>query len=155
ASYALERALDDAQARDRFFAAAFALLSPEQSEALVPAAARGRMRIDLFSSGLSWQAGPTEFSDKEFLGRSVSTVTAQGLALGESRDRAIHDAVVEWADALPREVFDVPGDALSRKGFLPIALVEDMARRELAMLRRIVDLARLDEAGAASVRRRD
>ena len=112
------------------------------------------MQIDVFSSALIWiqRATPLPFQDKDGLVASAEGVEMRSLAITEERRAAVHDAVVEWANGLSPEARDVPADPLSAKGFLPVAQVLDAAKRQIALNQRILDAARLDDAGARRVR---
>ncbi len=146
-TFALQKALDESALRDSFFSSAFDLLTPEQRDVLQPPATKGRLQADLFSSGLVWltRSRLLPFSDRDGLAADMGRQVAGNLALPPGSDAAVHDALAEWAGALPREVAETPGDAMTMHGMVPVALVTDAAKREIAFLARLIDLGRFDE----------
>jgi hypothetical protein len=115
---------------------------------------RGRLGIDLFSGTLVWQgrAHPLPFRTREGLATDTESRLLRATSLPEAARSAAHDAVLEWANAWPQAAIDTPADAMSLKGMVRSEEILEAARREVALLERVLDLARLDEPAAARVR---
>lgn len=153
-AFALQKALDESALRDEFFAAAFALLTPEQRDALQPPATKGRLQADLFSSGLVWltRAQILPFSTREGLVADMKQRFAGNMPLPAGSDAALADALAEWAAAFPPEVVDTPVDAMTLNGMVSVARVTDAARRQMALFQRLMDLGRFDETTNRRIR---
>jgi hypothetical protein len=154
----LQEILEEADARDRFFEAAFAVLSPAQHDLLRPAATRGRLQGDLFSSGIVWSqyARPMTFSDRATLVALMEQTVVTTFAIPESRRADARAAVEAWADGWPPEVLGEPADALSRDFMMMRAeRVREAAARQLALQRRLIENLGLDEASAKKIRDHD
>jgi hypothetical protein len=151
---ALRRTLDDALLRDEFYERAFAVLSAEQREALQPAATKGRLGVDLFSSALLWQTRcqVLPFTTRETLAADMERRMFEAMALPETARPAVHDAVAEWAAAWPRETIEAPADPISLRGMVPGDSILEAARREIALLQRLTDLGRFDDVTTGRIR---
>jgi hypothetical protein len=153
-TFALDKAIEESALRDEFFARAFAQMTAEQREVLQPAATRGRLQADLFSPGLVWltRSQVLSFRTKDGLIADLEQQVMRRTRLPDDRKTAVHDAVVEWANAIPAAELETPGDALSLAGMVPVAAVVTAATRESALLKRLIDVARPDDATAARIR---
>jgi hypothetical protein len=153
-AWALEKALDESALRDEFFSRAFGQLTAEQRDLLQPAATRGRLQADLFSSGLVWitRSRVLPFRNREGLAADVERQLFGHLALPEDRRPAAHDVIVEWVNSFPAAEWEAPVDAMSLQGMAPVSVVVTAATRELALLRRLADVARLDDATVKRLR---
>src|SRR5687767_4097342 len=129
-------------------------MTAEQKDLLQPAAVRGRLGVDLFSSALMWQMRTRvlPFRDRADMAADMERGAIAELALAESVRPALHDAVLEWAAAWPQEVLDAPADPMAIQGMVPTSLLQEAARRQLALLLRIIELGRVDDATAARIR---
>jgi hypothetical protein len=153
-TFALEKSIEESALREEFFTRAFAQLTAEQRELLQPAATRGRLQADLFSPGLVWltRSRIAPFRTRDALVADVEQQLFRNVRLPEDRRPAVHDAVVEWANAIPAAEWDAPVDPLSLQGMVPVATVVTAATRQVALLKRTLDVARLDDATAQRVR---
>ena len=153
-TFELRKLVEDAEARRRYYDAAFAVLSVEQRDVLVPPAAKGRLQIDLFSEGLVWaaRAEVVKFATREELEKRATQGLRDRLGWTEAREPALASAVAAWVAALPREVVDEPGDPLSQLGMLPSATVLTVAKAELDALERLGDSLRGDDAAVDALR---
>ena len=153
-AWELQKIIDESTLRDRFFDAAFAQLTQEQRDALVAPALKGRLQGDLFSAGLVWlaHAQVLPFSDVAGLVTSLERTALLHFELPDDKKAAIHDVVVEWANGLPPEVTGTVVDAMTQNGMVPVDRVLDAARRQIVLLQRATDAARLDETQAKKLR---
>ena len=153
-TYALERVIGDSESRDRFFQAAFPILSAEQHAALSPPGFERRVQTDIFSAGIMWatHAQVLPFDDKESLVVAADAGLRQLVALPDAEKDYVRTVVAEWVNGLSRDVLEVPADALSQKGMVPLDRVHEAARRQLGALQRLGESGRFDEATVQKLR---
>lgn len=148
-SYRLDRIVARAEVLDAFYTAAFALLTREQGEGLVPDAWRNRMRTDPFSSGPAWfgVALPYPYQEKDELVARITDGLANHFQILDRRDE-LHAIVAAWAEDLPYD----PPDAYEIGNSLRNARVIRDARRMADLLRRIVEGLKLPPEAVESAR---
>jgi hypothetical protein len=151
---ALQKTIEEADLRDRFFADAFAILTEEQRAALGTPATRGRLSLDLFSSGLVWSltASPVTFTSRDDLAADVEKAILDHQKPLASAKETVHAAVLEWANALPKDVLEAPADPLSAMRMMTVAQTTAAAKRQVALTQRLLDTVSLTEEGAKAVR---
>jgi hypothetical protein len=135
-AYAMQKILDEADLKDRFFDQAFALFTAEQREAVSPAATRGVMGIDLFSSGLLLQmhAQPMPSMNLDgYLGQ-VESVLLHRAEFPEERKAELKAAIKAWSADLPAEWF-----AGETEPMFKVAFVEEVGRRTVTLLRKVAE----------------
>jgi hypothetical protein len=156
-AFALQRLIDEVELRDKFFEAAFALLTPEQRDALSPPATRGRTQADLFSSGLVWAAHVQHVAapSREVFASGVESTLSTLLQPPERNRADLHSAVVDWVASWPKEPFEGPVDGLARRAMWPTSYVLECAKRELTLFQRISAAIPLDDAATRRLRARD
>jgi hypothetical protein len=137
-TWELQKILDEAELRDRFYDETFALLTPEQQAALVNPALRGRVGVDLFSSGLTWQMRqmPLLFRDVDQLAELVVARIVASLG-GDWTDVQKDDLarlVAEWLATWPRGTLETVADPYALAGMTPTLYVRESGRRQLAFL---------------------
>jgi hypothetical protein len=147
-SYAMQKILDEAELKDRFFEQAFALFTAEQREVVSPAATRGVMGIDLFSSGLMLQmhAQPVPAKDMDGYLGPVESVLVHRAEFPEDRRADLKAAIKVWSADLPAEWFAQESEPLFR-----VALVEEVGRRMVTLLRKVGEEMSVPEACAKKV----
>jgi hypothetical protein len=152
--FALEKVIDEGALRDDFFTAAEGILKPEQRAVLWPPGTKGRLGVDVFSSGLLWTtvAQPLPFKDRDVLVSDVADVLVNSFSLAEDRRPVARAAAVEFVNAFPAAELDTKVSGLSTMGLLPTPLVRDAAKRWLAALQRVVREGRLDEETTVRIR---
>ena len=151
---ALTKTIEEADLRDRFFDAALGLLTEEQRAALGSPAVRGRLSLDLYSSGLLWAttAGPLLFSTKEDLAADFEkTILTYQTGLAPSKD-AVHAAVTEWVGSLGKDVLEAAPDPLSTMRFLTVAQTTAAAKRQVALIQRLLDTAATSDEASKALR---
>ncbi len=148
--------MDEAQLRDRFFDSAFAVLTPEQRNVLVDPSYRGRIALDLFSSGLVWQgkASRITFVDVDGLVAGLAQrLPAQiEVTLTDAQMDELRRLVAEWLREWPADALSAEADALSLAGMSDTRQVTAVAQREVALLERFGPTMGLDDAGVRRVR---
>lgn len=156
-TWALQKLLDETATKERFFAAAFAVMTAEQRDTLTPPAAKGRLQADLFSAGLMWaaHAQAVPVTDREHLTTLMTATVADLMGWGEEKKPALREIVAPWVADLPPSVVDEPWDALSAIGMVPLATAVEAAQRELALLDRVARGLRLDDKGMEAIRQID
>jgi RNA polymerase sigma factor (sigma-70 family) len=145
-TFELQKVLDETSLKDRFFDACFALMTPEQRELLSPAATRGIVSIDLYSSGLMWMEHMQpvrEATVAGFVGRATAMLQSR-LGVPEDKKEGLRGLVEEFAGSLPAE-----SDSASVFGqpVMRATWVAECARKYLALLQKIPGaLSLADEA---------
>jgi RNA polymerase sigma factor (sigma-70 family) len=148
-AFELQKVLDEAGLKDSFFEQVFALLGADQKEALSPAASRGLVGLDLYSSGLMLQMrlAPISVKDLPAYEAQVERLVATRGKIPDERREQLRAAVKEWAASLPAEWF-----AGEPSPLVPVSLVEDAGRRQLVLLKKVVEELAPPDAGAAALR---
>ncbi|MHC5009966.1 MAG: hypothetical protein ACYTG6_03330 [Planctomycetota bacterium] len=151
---ALRKVIDEAGLKDRFFAEVDAILNAEQRESLHPAALRGRLRTDLFSSGIFWMqfARPVDYDDREDLATSLLRAASEGDLLADVREDLVEDRVRDWAQGFSNAYLTYEPDPLARQGMLPIARVREAAAHQLGIQQALLDALPEGSAPARRIR---
>jgi RNA polymerase sigma-70 factor (ECF subfamily) len=153
ATFAVERVVAESAERAAFFVAVSGALDPAQRSVLWHEGGAGRLQGDLFSPALLWtsRADIVRFSTRDDLGRQV--LDRLGVRrFPESRRPSAERVVDEWIAGWHNVVASAPGDSASLQGFVPAAWVEEAARRQVALGRRLIEAGAVDEAGARELR---
>jgi hypothetical protein len=131
---ALRQILEEAEARERFFEAAFAVLTAAQRDVLKPAAVKDLLHADLFSSGLVWAqyARPMPAVDRPGLVAAMQQVVLSSFAIPEARFADAKALVEQWAPTPPAAS---PGPAAFT---MTVPKVRDAAVSELELLEGIL-----------------
>jgi len=152
----IQKAIEEATLKDQFFEAAGALMSPDQRDVLWPAATKGVLGFDLFSSGimLAQLAHPVVSTDRaSFLERMEGTIVERAGIPAERRE-ALHALVAAWGADIPEAWFAKETDSvMGMQPMLTKDAVLDAARRELALVQRILGELGLEGSVADSIRR--
>ncbi|MBL9088667.1 MAG: hypothetical protein JNM10_16125, partial [Planctomycetia bacterium] len=156
-TWALQKLLDETATKERFFEAAFAVLTAEQRDLLTPPVAKGRLQADLFSSGLLWavHAQAVPVNDREHLVTVVTASVTDLMGWGEDKRAPVREIVDPWVSELPPSVLEQPWDALASVGMVPLTTVVEAAQRQLTLLDRIARGLRLDDPGMEAIRQID
>jgi hypothetical protein len=155
ATWELQKVIDEADLKDRFFEAAFAVLTPEQRNALVPAGTKGLVGFDLYSSGLmlAQLLAPVQTKGRDDYAAKTAQSLGNRTGLGEEQKAEVQRVVAEWAATLPEEWFTKEFERTIGQPLIPVALVAESARRDLALLQRIVREMPVPEEKAKALRR--
>ncbi|MCU0727041.1 MAG: hypothetical protein MUE73_14825 [Planctomycetes bacterium] len=133
---ALRKLLEEADLKDRFYADVDRLVTDEQREALHPAAMRGRLQVDLFSSGILWAtvARPIFYSDRAGLETAFLQSAKQSLPFSEEEAPILGQLAAGWAASLPEEYVAEPADPLSQQMMIPVSRVRTAAKAQLSAM---------------------
>jgi hypothetical protein len=153
-TFALRKTIDEAALKDRLFADVDRLVDDQQREVLHPAAIRGRLALDLFSSGVIWLtlAQPLPFKTREDLARTLTNQATRHFDLGAEHHDALEQAVSTWVAGFTDEYLGAELDPLDRQGRFRIERVVVAARRQLAFFERFADQLRPDDPLVARLR---
>jgi hypothetical protein len=155
-AFQLRRILDEAALRQRFFDEVESHLTAEQRAALGDPTVRGRVQLDLFSSGLVWtgRCAVLTFRDVDGLVAAFAErlVTSLHLALDEAAREDLRRLIAEWLRGWPVAALETPADPASLSGMVTVAYAMDCARRELALLEGLQSALSLDAKGVESLR---
>jgi RNA polymerase sigma factor (sigma-70 family) len=152
----LQKVLDEAELKDRFFEAAFALLTPEQAQTLTPPAVKGILGMDLFSSGLllATVVAPVPAADRAAFVEGIVRTAGGRLGIVEEKRGDLRRVVGEWAATCPDAWIAEPTTLLlGTQPAWTVAHVEEVGRREVALLQRVLQEVASGEEQAAKVRR--
>jgi RNA polymerase sigma factor (sigma-70 family) len=152
----LQQILEEAEGRERFFEAAFAVLTQAQRDFLKPPATRDRLQIDLFSSGVVWlqyARFPMPFADRDTLVATAYAKVVSDFGIPEARWPDAKRLVEGWAARWPQDALLRPHDTLSTEMMMfPVPHVVEAARQQLDLQTRLVADLGLDEAPAKKIR---
>ncbi len=151
---ALEKTIDEAALKDRFYADVDRLVTSVQREILHPEAIRGRLTLDLFSSGIIWltMAEATRYTDREDLVRQITRAAMQHFTLADEHKDAVHEAARRWGGSFTQEYLDEEADALSQAGRVTVARVNVAARSQLVFYKTLLERLPADSELAKRVR---
>jgi RNA polymerase sigma-70 factor (ECF subfamily) len=149
-----EALLEESAARGAFFEAVRAALTRDQRAVLEARGAEGRVQGDLFSPALLWTGIVKPVAVASDAAWREEVRTSLGLSRLPEADRAAADRALDAALAAhPGALEEAPSDEASQAGFLPLAWVEESARRRVALVRRLLGEGVLDAATGAAIRR--
>jgi len=118
ASLRTEKLIAEAALRDRFFAEADQLLSKVQRNVLHPESVRGRLGIDLFSSGILWSplVRPLEFTTRADLETAWIGRLQRAYGFEPEFAPTLADSVADWARGFSDEYLAASDDPHARGG---------------------------------------
>ncbi len=137
----LQSFVDELELKERFYAEAKGLLTPEQQRALYPQATSSRIGMNMFSSGLALAPllettkvqGPADF------GSAVANAYGRELGLDAAGQQRLGELTGSWANRLPQAMFEPtrehPGGLATI--MLPKERAFTAAREQLALLQQI------------------
>ncbi len=132
----LRKVYEEAELKERYYADLDRALTEEQRDVLHPAAVRGRMQADLFSSGILWGqfVRPVEYADRASLEREFVRTARNNLPFAEDEVPVLTDLATRWVASLPDEYLDEPADPLASMFMVPVDRVRTAARAQLTVL---------------------
>jgi len=152
-TFRAKQMLEEALLKEDLYAKIDRILTEAQREALHPAAVRGVMKADFFSSGIIWLqvARPVSFADRNGLAERLAPEIVRGERLAPEHAATVKAVVTEWVAGLPDAFLEKPYSAEVERSFLKVDHVIDSARRCLDLRER---LARTigDEAATKNLR---
>lgn len=138
----LQKTIDEADLKDRFFADVDKLLTKEQVDVLHPPTIRGRLGVDIFSSGIIWHtlAKSIRFESREDLATRAANGLASELGIDEQDRDTLEQAVRTWAASFRDEDLAALGERIYTKsaslsgGMVAGWTTIDVARRAAAAM---------------------
>ena len=151
----LDALLGEMEIKDRFYADARRLLTPQQEQALYQAHTDGTTS-SLFSSGIAWaQYGqPIKASDRgDYASQVADKLTRMG-DFGEDVSPQLRSVVENWAKTIPEAAFAAGGKSgRMAQVAQPIAAVREAAKRQAELYREIIRTVPLTAAQKAKLRK--
>lgn len=149
----LVKLYEEAELRDRFFADAFALLTPEQLQTLSPEEIHGRLRLSVFSSAVLYapRTGIRFFEDRDAL-TTLMLGRAMGLGFTDEQREAARGIIAEWVDGLPVELVEQKFDDLDAKGLIHSTRATAWAKEMAKLLGLLTSRLTLDDDALARAR---
>ena len=164
-TFELQKTIDECALKDRMFADIHAVLTGKQNEVLHPEAIRGRMGIDIYSSGTIWYAvsQPVDFETREDLAAGLVQHYLAQDKLSEEETTLLKRAAKDWADSFSSEFLEASADPTaqaSRKnaaggmlaGWQKVTQATLAAAHQLALNRALLELVGRDSPKAAMIR---
>jgi RNA polymerase sigma-70 factor (ECF subfamily) len=154
-TYGLQKVIDEADVRRRFFDAAFAALTEEQRNALTPPETKGLLGLDLYSDGLLWITlmRPVQFKDAAGLADTITTQVQGGMKVPKEQTEPLRALVGRWVADLPASLIDPPAQQGGPRGRMHVDVVRLAAQKTLALAESIVTEMKLEGAAATTARR--
>ena len=138
----IENLLEEVVFKHEFYNEARAILSAEQREVLWNDASRGRTGLDTFDTGIVlaqyakrvWvkDAGDLVARWSKMLGPGISKLDAAG-------QQTMNEIVSAYANGFPSSFWEYETDALDRKKMMKSSRVRHALRRQVDMMRQIID----------------
>ncbi len=132
---AMQMAIEEADLKDRFYADVDGLLTAEQVNVLHPPAIKGRLGVDIFSSGIIWHtlAKSVRFQTREDLATRLPTMLAGEWGVAEVDMDTVKDAARTWANSFSDEDLAALGEKVyTKSASLSNGLVAGWTKVEIA-----------------------
>ncbi len=151
----LESLVSEMEIKDRFYAEARRLLTPQQEQALYQPTVDGTTS-SLFSTGIAWaQFGkPVEAADRADYAAQVSDTLVRQVGLGDDASPQLRAMVETWAKSVPDAAFSKGGGdpRLAAIG-QSTAAVREAARRQVDLYREMLKTLPLTAEQKAKLRK--
>lgn len=134
---AFRRIVEECELKDRFFAELDAIVNERQREILHPEATRGRVALDVFSSGVVWAQFVTPLGARSADELRTNGTRLLAQSLGIEPESTLAPFVDEWVRGFPPGYLEAAPDPLSRRHWFPLERVRIAARRQLALFEAI------------------
>ncbi|MEN8150767.1 MAG: hypothetical protein ABFS86_13165 [Planctomycetota bacterium] len=146
-TWTVRKLYEEAELKDGFFHDAFAVMTPEQVEALSPEPSRARVRLDLFSSSLIYvqRVRHVPFTETSEV---IDFFVNQGLAgfrMNDEEKVRAKDMVTAWLDEVPTNLLFRETNALDLEGMVHSDRVTAWAKLEADMVKRLSETIEFDE----------
>ncbi len=153
-TYELQKIREEAELKDRFFAAAFEHLTEAQVNALEPEEIRRRIRLSLFSSGtmlVIW-ARPFPFAERSEIVEGVFRTVQRAVGLESEEEEVARLAIDTWLGGVPPILTDEPGNGFDLEGMVKTERVTAWAKQTQDLLELLAGRLGFDETRAATAR---
>lgn len=147
----LQKTIEETALKDRFYAEVDGMLTEAQRNVLHPKEIRGRMGVDIFSSGVIWYvvSKPVSFTTRKDLAETLLKQTVSMPGYDEQHADIYQDAAHEWANSFSDEFLAASDDPLARKssamnagliaGWATVTQAHAAAEAQLALNRRLIE----------------
>lgn len=152
-TFRAKQMLEEAVLKEDLYSKIDQLLTDAQREALHPAAVRGVMKADFFSSGIIWLqvARPMTFRSRAEFVEKLAPEVVRGERIDPAHSATVKAVVTEWVAGLPDAFIDAPYGAEVERAFLKVDHVIDAARQCLDLRERLAR-AISDDAATKNLR---
>jgi len=149
---ALQKTVDEADAKQQFLDRARAALTAEQQAVLFPPSTAGRAQLDLFSPALIYAMRmPLTRTSREELEVSLTQTLLQAAGLTNADPATYRHLATAWLDALPDAL--VPRAGRDPDVMFPLFVrIQTAARAQIAIMEKFLALGELTDAQAAQLR---
>ena len=164
-TFELQKVIDECALKDKMFAAADGLLTEEQRNVLHPEGIRGRLGIDIYSSGTIWYgvAQPVDFSVRDDLVEGLVGLYQARAKLEDHQVALLRDAAKIWAGGFSDDFLEASADPMAQSsrrhaangmlaGWQRIEQVRVAAKKQLALNRMLHERAGDDAESAAQIK---
>lgn len=156
-AFQLETLIQECALKDRFYADVDRMLSQAQRDILHPEGVRGRVQLDLFSSGIVWAqvAGALPFSnaDRTEIAKLVEARIATQLGGDATAIQVLRSLVPAFVNALDDEALQTPlTPGMAPIMGVPVAHVVTCAKAMLVMQKGLSDALPADHRLQAEIR---
>lgn len=163
-TFQIQKTLEECDLKDRLYAQVSELLTQEQRDRLYAPESRGRMGVDLFSSGVIYYtlAKPVDFKARADLGPALVRAYAQRVNLSDEEQASIQGVAKIWADGFSEEHLQSTADLIVQKsrrssggilaGWQENKWARAAAVRQLELNKAICEIVAGDEETMRSIR---
>lgn len=165
-TFELQKLIDECALKDKMFADIDGILTPEQRDVLHPESIRGRLGIDIYSSGTIWYgvSKAVDFTTRENLAEGVVELYKERGNLTDDEVALVRGAAKEWAEGFTDAFLRASDDPLAWKshreagagmlaGWQKIEQARVAAQHQLALNKMLYELVGSDEEKTRQVRR--
>ncbi|MDJ0973370.1 MAG: hypothetical protein QNJ98_02775 [Planctomycetota bacterium] len=153
-SLELEKLVDEADLKSRFYADVDAMLTAAQVEILHPESMRGRIQADLFSSGLLWamRVQAIGFKERADLATTIAENVMRHFQLSSDHEEDVLELAGDYAAGFSDQFLAHEADSLDQIGLFHEARVRESARHLTGLLKALMDRLPLDENKRKTIR---
>ncbi len=137
----MDNLLEEVDFKNNFYNEARAILSADQRAALSSDAIRGRTHLDIFDTSivLAQYAKRVRVKDAADLVATWSKKLRFEVPLDDAGKRALNGILTAYANKFPPSFWEHKADALDRKGMMKSSRIRDALRRQVDMMRQIMN----------------
>ncbi len=154
-TFQVQKEIDEADVRRRFFDAIREVMTEDQKTTLWPAASRDHGALDVFSDGvfLYTVAAAIPYKERADLVTKVGGALYPAIDMPEESREAANKVIGAWFDSLPPAVLDAQFSRASSLGGTPNPVLREGMKQTLVLLQRLISDLKLEGAAADAVRR--
>lgn len=139
-TFELEKVIQEASLRGRFYDEAGQLLTTEQRNLLYTDSTKDRLSADIWSTGIVWSqfARPTPVQSRAEFEQVVSEDLGKKLKLEGSDQAQLSNLVKNWSSGMSDEFLKGGTDKYSMNGFPKTQRVRESAQRQLELYQQLI-----------------